>query len=252
MDSGMPGAFVSILTGQKNLASKLSYMSASNTTMKATNRTVQNVLSGEQSCGLNFNQILEDEKIKEAAEIEKIKKKGSLDADGNEYELVGKRNSSTESKTDEKKVGEADRKRRWSPEIESSKGNTSTVTEVKKSSKTRSSRSESSEDLVPKRKRKKKSNKVLKKKNKKGSMQNRKLQCSSSSSSTTSSLSSSSGESRQKRKEKKLKKTIRKLKKVKKRSKSSSSEEKSGGRGQLGVANVQKNYQVFFSDIISC
>ena len=73
MDSGMPGAFVSILTGQKNLASKLSYMSASKTTMKATNRTIQNVLSGEQSAALNFNEILEEEKSKEAALIEKIK-----------------------------------------------------------------------------------------------------------------------------------------------------------------------------------
>ena len=140
MDSGMPGAFVSILTGQKNLASKLSYMSASNTTMKATNRTVQNVLSGEQSSALNFKQILEDEKMKEAAEIEKIKKKGSLDVDLNANELVGKieggsgmkRSSSAESKIDEKKVGEADRKRNWSQEKESFKGNTCTVTEVKK------------------------------------------------------------------------------------------------------------------------
>ena len=72
MAAGMPGAFVSILTGQKSLASKLSYMSANDPTQRATSRTLQNVMCGEQSTAKNFDEILKKERRKEAQEIKKI------------------------------------------------------------------------------------------------------------------------------------------------------------------------------------
>lgn len=72
MAAGMPGAFVSTLTGQKSLASKLSYMSANDPTQRATSRTLQNVMCGEQSTAKNFDEILKKERRKEAQEIKKI------------------------------------------------------------------------------------------------------------------------------------------------------------------------------------
>ena len=133
----MPGAFVSVLTGQKNLASKLAYMSASNTTMKATNRTIQNVFSGEQSTSLNFNQILKVEKKKEAVEKEKIKKS-----------FIGLEDKESEIK--EKNVEDVGRKRSCSHSEEKEES----YKKMRKRKKGRRTRSNSSENIVPKKNKK--------------------------------------------------------------------------------------------------
>ena len=64
MSAGMPGAFVSMSTSRKSLASKLHYMSSNYLTMKATTRIVHNVINGEQSSGSNFQDVFEDEREK--------------------------------------------------------------------------------------------------------------------------------------------------------------------------------------------
>ena len=225
MDSGMPSAYVSMLAGQKNLASKLSYMSPSDITMKATNRTIQNIISGEQSSGLNFSELIEEEKKKEAFKIEKINDgRSSLETKdvGNiEYDEEKKPRTSVSDKHAEMKG-------------------------VKRKERS----GESSEDTEPKRKSKKKKKSSFKKGKK-----SKKRQSSSSSSSSndstnnsSSSGSSSSGKDRRKRqKEKKLKKSLKRLKKkvkqLKKRS-TSSSPETSGVREVKRMLESQRKYQV--------
>ena len=222
----MPSAFVSMLAGQKNLASKLSYMSPSDITMKATNRTIQNIISGEQSSGLNFSELIEEEKKKEAFKIEKIN-------DGR---------SSLETKD----VGNIECDQEKKPRTSESDKHA----EMK--GKKRKERSgESSEDTEPKRKSRKKKKAPLKK-----GKRSKKRQSSSSSSSTNESTnnssssgsSSSSGKARRKRKkEKKLKKSLKRLKKevkqLRKRS-ASSSPETSGVREVKRMLETQRKYQV--------
>ena len=62
MTSGMPSPYVSILYGQKSLSSKLNYMSSDDPTMKATNRVLQNVISGQASAGPSFQEIYNQER----------------------------------------------------------------------------------------------------------------------------------------------------------------------------------------------
>lgn len=62
MTSGMPGSYVSILYGQRSLASKLNYMSSNDSTMKASNRVLQNVINGESNAGPSYQQIYEEER----------------------------------------------------------------------------------------------------------------------------------------------------------------------------------------------
>ena len=69
MTAGMPGCNVSMLTGQKNLASKLNYMSPDDPTLKATNKVLQNIISGEKNAGQTFQDIYQEEKSLEIAEI---------------------------------------------------------------------------------------------------------------------------------------------------------------------------------------
>ena len=62
MTSGMPSPYVSILYGQKSLSSKLNYMSSDDPTMRASNRVLQNVISGEASAGPSFQEIYNEER----------------------------------------------------------------------------------------------------------------------------------------------------------------------------------------------
>ena len=62
MTSGMPSPYVSILYGQKSLSSKLNYMSSDDPTMRASNRVLQNVISGEGSAGPSFQEIYNEER----------------------------------------------------------------------------------------------------------------------------------------------------------------------------------------------
>ena len=77
MSAGMPGAFVSMSTSRKSLASKLHYMSSNDPTMKATNRIVHNVINGEQSSGSNFQDVFADER-EEKMSKKRISKKTFL------------------------------------------------------------------------------------------------------------------------------------------------------------------------------
>ena len=78
MSAGMPGSFVSMLTGQKSLTSKLEYMSPDDVTLKASNRLVQNIISGEQRSGPRFAEIMNEEKNREAKVINDIKVKAKM------------------------------------------------------------------------------------------------------------------------------------------------------------------------------
>lgn len=62
MSSGVPGSYVSMMFGQKNLASKISYMSQTDATQKATNIVLQNVVSGEASSSPLFKDIYDGER----------------------------------------------------------------------------------------------------------------------------------------------------------------------------------------------
>ena len=78
MSAGMPGSFVSMLTGQKSLTSKLEYMSPDVVTLKASNRLIQNIISGEQRSGPRFAEIMNEEKNREAKVINDIKVKAKM------------------------------------------------------------------------------------------------------------------------------------------------------------------------------
>ena len=57
MMKSMPGAFVSEITGHKSLSSKLGYMSTNDITLKAANRTIQDIMGGVQSGSKDFGEI---------------------------------------------------------------------------------------------------------------------------------------------------------------------------------------------------
>ena len=62
MSSGIPGSYVSMMFGQKNLASKVSYMSPTDSTQKATNLVLQNVVNGELNSSPLFKEIYDKER----------------------------------------------------------------------------------------------------------------------------------------------------------------------------------------------
>ena len=62
MSSGIPGSYVSMMFGQKNLASKVNYMSPTDSTQKATNLVLQNVINGELNSSPMFKDIYAQER----------------------------------------------------------------------------------------------------------------------------------------------------------------------------------------------
>lgn len=73
MGSGMDGSVASMIHGHSTLAAKTSYMSMDDPTMKAANKVLQNVITGERSVGENFDTYFGEERKKEAAAVEIFK-----------------------------------------------------------------------------------------------------------------------------------------------------------------------------------
>ena len=73
LSSGMPGSYVACLAGQKTLAAQTHYVSHTPTTLSATNRIMKDLVSGESSTTQNFDDILKEEKQKEARIISALK-----------------------------------------------------------------------------------------------------------------------------------------------------------------------------------
>ena len=65
MSKSMPGAYVSQNTGHRGYASKLDYMPTNEVTLKAANRTLQDVMAVESSNSKEFVTIFAEEKAKE-------------------------------------------------------------------------------------------------------------------------------------------------------------------------------------------
>ena len=82
MGSGMDGSLASMIHGHTTLAAKTNYMSLDDRTMKAANKVLHNVITGERAKGDSFHSIFEQERIKEANTVELIKKKEASAEDG--------------------------------------------------------------------------------------------------------------------------------------------------------------------------
>ena len=109
MGSGMDGSLASMIHGHATLAAKTNYMSLDDRTMKAANKVLHNVITGEKAQGDSFDTIIEQERIKEADTVELIKKKEASAVDGKKDSP--KRNlspSSSDSSSSEERLSKND------------------------------------------------------------------------------------------------------------------------------------------------
>lgn len=90
LSSGMPGSYVACLAGQKSLASQTHYVSHTPTSLSATNRIMKDLVSGESSTTQNFDDMLKEEKQKEAKTISAMKTSIENPAENrDDVEMVG-------------------------------------------------------------------------------------------------------------------------------------------------------------------